>query len=112
MTTEIAADSLFSGPDRGGLENVVLRYDDGVIHPAPLVKPLTLVITPAPNPIDPQIVLVEPPIAHPMVVVAIVRVPETPDAAVLELGALGVLGFSALVLARRRTSHAIGTLAL
>ena len=31
MTTEIAADSLFSGPDRGVLENVVLRYDDGVI---------------------------------------------------------------------------------
>ena len=31
MTTEIAADSLFSGPDRGLLENVVLRYDDGVI---------------------------------------------------------------------------------
>ena len=31
MTTEVAAHSLFSGPDRGLLENVVLRHDDGVI---------------------------------------------------------------------------------
>ena len=31
MTTEVAAHSLFSGPDRGLLENVVLRHDNGVI---------------------------------------------------------------------------------
>ena len=31
MTTEIAATSLFCGPDRGLLENVVLRHDNGVI---------------------------------------------------------------------------------
>ena len=31
MATEVAAHSLFSGPDRGLLENVVLRHDNGVI---------------------------------------------------------------------------------
>ena len=31
MTTEVAAHSLFSGPDRGLLENVVLQHDNGVI---------------------------------------------------------------------------------
>src|SRR6266567_2745657 len=31
MTTEVAAHSLFSGADRGLLENVVLRHDGGVI---------------------------------------------------------------------------------
>ena len=31
MTTEVAAHSLFSGPDRGLLENVVLRHDNGII---------------------------------------------------------------------------------
>jgi cytosine/adenosine deaminase-related metal-dependent hydrolase len=31
MTTEVAAHSLFSGRDRGLLENVVLRHDNGVI---------------------------------------------------------------------------------
>ncbi len=31
MTMEVAAHSLYSGPDRGLLENVVLRHDDGVI---------------------------------------------------------------------------------
>src|SRR3981189_2523807 len=31
MTTEVTATSLFSGPDRGLLENVVLRHDNGVI---------------------------------------------------------------------------------
>ena len=31
MTTEVAAHSLFSGPDRGLLENVVLRHDGGII---------------------------------------------------------------------------------
>src|SRR6188472_9436 len=31
MTMELAAHSLFSGPDRGLLESVVLRHDNGVI---------------------------------------------------------------------------------
>ena len=31
MTTEVAAHSLFSGPDHGLLENVVLRHDNGII---------------------------------------------------------------------------------
>ncbi|MGH6753652.1 MAG: amidohydrolase family protein, partial [Bradyrhizobium sp.] len=31
MTSEVAAQSLFCGPDRGLLENVVLRHDGGVI---------------------------------------------------------------------------------
>src|SRR3982075_1444555 len=31
MTTEITATSLFCGPDRGLLDNVVLRHDNGVI---------------------------------------------------------------------------------
>jgi cytosine/adenosine deaminase-related metal-dependent hydrolase len=31
MVTEVAAQSLFCGPDRGLLDNVVLRHDDGVI---------------------------------------------------------------------------------
>ena len=31
MAKEVAAHSLFSGPDRGLLENVVLRHDNGVI---------------------------------------------------------------------------------
>ena len=31
MTTEVLATSLFCGPDRGLLENVVLRHDNGVI---------------------------------------------------------------------------------
>src|SRR3978361_224701 len=31
MTTEVTATSLFSGPDRGLLENVVLRHDKGLI---------------------------------------------------------------------------------
>jgi cytosine/adenosine deaminase-related metal-dependent hydrolase len=31
MTTEVAAHRLFSGPDRGQLENVVLRHDNGII---------------------------------------------------------------------------------
>src|SRR5882757_7330231 len=31
MTTEVTATSLFSGPDRGLLENVVLRHDNGII---------------------------------------------------------------------------------
>ena len=31
MTFEVSAHSLFSGPDRGLLENVVLRHDDGII---------------------------------------------------------------------------------
>ena len=31
MTMEVAAHSLFSGPDRGLLENVVLRHDNGII---------------------------------------------------------------------------------
>ena len=31
MATEITATSLFSGPDRGLLENVVLRHDNGII---------------------------------------------------------------------------------
>ena len=31
MTIEVAAHSLFSGPDRGLLENVVLRHDNGII---------------------------------------------------------------------------------
>jgi cytosine/adenosine deaminase-related metal-dependent hydrolase len=31
MTTEVTATSLFCGPDRGLLENVVLRHDNGII---------------------------------------------------------------------------------
>ena len=31
MTTEIFANALFAGPDRGLLENVVLRHDNGII---------------------------------------------------------------------------------
>ena len=31
MTTEVAAHNLFSGPDHGLLENVVLQHDNGVI---------------------------------------------------------------------------------
>jgi cytosine/adenosine deaminase-related metal-dependent hydrolase len=31
MATEITATSLFSGPDRGLLDNAVLRHDDGMI---------------------------------------------------------------------------------
>ena len=31
MTMEVAAHSLFSGPDRGLLENVVLQHDNGII---------------------------------------------------------------------------------
>src|SRR5258705_2522864 len=31
MTTEVTATSLFSGPDRGLLSNVVLRHDNGII---------------------------------------------------------------------------------
>src|SRR2546430_8004038 len=31
MATDVPAHSLFSGPDRGLLENVVLRHDSGVI---------------------------------------------------------------------------------
>ncbi len=31
MATEITATSLFSGPDRGLLDNVALRHDNGVI---------------------------------------------------------------------------------
>ena len=32
MATEITATSLFSGPDRGLLDNAVLRHDNGVIR--------------------------------------------------------------------------------
>src|SRR6266850_2405317 len=31
MSTEIPAHALFGGPDRGLLENVVLRHDNGII---------------------------------------------------------------------------------
>jgi hypothetical protein len=31
MVTEVKANCLFSGPDRGLLENAVLRHDNGVI---------------------------------------------------------------------------------
>jgi cytosine/adenosine deaminase-related metal-dependent hydrolase len=31
MSTEVSTDSLFCGPDRGLLENVVLRHDNGII---------------------------------------------------------------------------------
>src|SRR6476469_4807548 len=31
MVTEVTAHRIFSGPDRGLLENVVLRHDNGVI---------------------------------------------------------------------------------
>ena len=31
MATEVTATALFAGPDRGTLENVVLRHDDGII---------------------------------------------------------------------------------
>jgi len=31
MTDEITANALFGGPDRGLLENVVLRHDNGII---------------------------------------------------------------------------------
>ena len=49
MTTEVAAHSLFSGPDRGLLENVVLRHDNGVItdiseRAPPATSPRSLVL--------------------------------------------------------------------
>ena len=31
MSTEIPANALFGGPDRGTLDNVVLRHDNGII---------------------------------------------------------------------------------
>ena len=40
MTTEVAAHSLFSSPDRGVLENVVLRHNDGVITSISETAPL------------------------------------------------------------------------
>ncbi len=49
MTIEVAAHSLFSGPDRGLLENAVLRHDNGVITSiaegaAPATGPRSLVL--------------------------------------------------------------------
>src|SRR5882724_3317475 len=49
MTMEVAAHSLFCGPDRGLLENVVLRHDDGVISSIaeggpPAIGPRALVL--------------------------------------------------------------------
>ena len=41
MPTEVAAHSLFSGPDRGLLENVVLRHDNGIITDVSEVAPST-----------------------------------------------------------------------
>src|SRR6476660_9683695 len=48
MTIEVAAHNLFSSPDRGLLENVVLRHDNGVITDisgtAPATGPRSLVL--------------------------------------------------------------------
>ena len=49
MATEIPATALFAGPDRGTLENVVLRHDAGLITsieatPAPPPAPRTFII--------------------------------------------------------------------
>ena len=49
MATEITASALFCGPDRGLLENVVLRHDGGIITsidatPAPPPAPRTFII--------------------------------------------------------------------
>ena len=50
MSGEVVASTLFSGPDRGLLENVVLRHDDGVITsilegtPPPATSPRSLVL--------------------------------------------------------------------
>src|SRR3981189_3384342 len=57
MTTEVTATSLFSGPDRGLLENVVLRHDNGVITSIsegapPTSGPRSLVLPPFVNPHD------------------------------------------------------------
>ena len=37
MTMEVTAHSLFSGPDRGLLENVVLQHDNGIITDLSLI---------------------------------------------------------------------------
>ena len=47
MATEVTASALFAGPDRGTLENVILRHDNGLItsidpSPAPPPSPRTL----------------------------------------------------------------------
>src|SRR5689334_338577 len=42
MTTDVPAHNLFSGPDRGLLENVVLRHDNGVITSISETTPPTI----------------------------------------------------------------------
>ena len=39
MSGEVVASTLFSGPDRGLLENVVLRHDNGVVTDIPETAP-------------------------------------------------------------------------
>ena len=48
MVIDIPAHSLFSGPDRGLLDNVVLRHDNGVI---------TSISEGAPPPIGPRVLM-------------------------------------------------------
>ena len=49
MATEVTASALFAGPDRGTLENVILRHDNGLITSidpaaAPPPSPRTFII--------------------------------------------------------------------